>query len=295
MTVRIQKETFFEKGHKTPAPGLIRALSRMIDHGYTLSTNSPLPEVVAGLLAAEQITLNIGAKNPEAEISGTADHLKLTFTDREIKAISASDWVTLSSKWLYPVRKAKLERKTSETEITVSVNLDGQGKTYIETGLSFFDHMLDQIGKHGGLDLTLKCTGDLHVDEHHTIEDVAIALGEVIQKALPDKRGIGRYGFILAMDESQARVALDLSNRPYLVFDAGFKREKVGDFPTEMTEHFFYSLAMSLKATLQMSVDGSNDHHKIEALFKGFAKSLRQSLDRNARYLNVLPSSKGKL
>lgn len=206
-----------------------------------------------------------------------------------------SNWDELAQKIIFPDRKASIQRKTGETDISVSLNLDGQGKANIHTGLGFFDHMLDQISKHGLIDLDLRCDGDLEVDEHHSIEDVAIALGQAIDKALGNKKGIERYGFYLPMDESVARVALDLSGRPYLVFKGNFQREYVGDFPTEMVEHFFYSLAINLKATLRIEIEGQNDHHKIEACFKGFARSLRQCLLRHERTQKILPSSKGML
>lgn len=192
-------------------------------------------------------------------------------------------------------RVAKVQRHTKETRIEVSVDLDGTGVSSISTGIPFYDHMLDQIAKHGLIDITLHCEGDLHIDEHHTIEDSAIALGEALTQALGDKRGIERYGFVLPMDEAQATVALDLSGRPYLVFEGAFTREYVGDFPTEMTKHVFHSLAMSLKATLQVRVEGENDHHKIEACFKGLARCLRQALVKNPRIAQHIPSSKGTL
>ncbi len=192
-------------------------------------------------------------------------------------------------------RFSVIKRKTSETDISVQLNIDGSGKSEIKTGLGFFDHMLDQIAKHGFFDLNLSCDGDLHVDEHHTIEDTALALGEAFVKALGNKRGIGRYGFVVPMDETEAAVSIDLSGRPYLVFDGTFKREYVGDFPMEMAEHFFHSLATAMKATLHMRVYGENDHHKIEGLFKALARVLRQACDRNEQYMNILPSSKGSL
>lgn len=195
----------------------------------------------------------------------------------------------------HPQRKAKLTRTTKETDISVEVNLDGRGISSISTGIPFYDHMLDQIAKHALIDIELRCKGDLEIDEHHTIEDSAIALGEAISLALGDKRGVERFGFVLPMDEAQCTVALDLSGRPYLVFEGDFQREYVGAFPTEMTKHVFHSLAMALKATLQIKVGGENDHHKVEACFKGFARCLRQALIRNPRILNDIPSSKGSL
>ncbi|NIT59697.1 MAG: imidazoleglycerol-phosphate dehydratase HisB, partial [Aliifodinibius sp.] len=207
----------------------------------------------------------------------------------------APNWIVLSNKICFPTRKASQERTTAETDISIAVNLDGTGQSDISTGLDFFDHMLEQIAKHGLIDLDISCDGDLEVDEHHTIEDVAITLGKTINDALGNKIGIQRYGFALPMDETLATVALDFSGRPYLKFDGVFKREMVGDFPTEMTEHFFYSLAINLQATLHISIEGKNDHHKIEGCFKGFARCLRAAVSRNERNLNVLPSTKNLL
>jgi imidazoleglycerol phosphate dehydratase HisB len=207
----------------------------------------------------------------------------------------STDWSGIS-KYLQNVRRtAEKKRTTKETDIFVRVDLDGSGKSEIDTGIPFFDHMLEQIARHGFIDLEISCKGDLQIDEHHTIEDVAIALGECLLVALGEKRGIERYGFVLAMDEALATVALDLSGRPYLVFDADFNREKVGDFPTEMTKHFFYSLAMGLKATLNIKIEGENDHHKIESAFKGFARTLKQAVAGNYKDPNSIPSSKGSL
>jgi len=204
-------------------------------------------------------------------------------------------WPDIAKTLLLPVRHISERRSTQETDITLSLNLDGTGNADVDTGLNFFNHMLDQVARHGGLDMQLKVDGDLEVDEHHTIEDVAIVLGTAINKALGDKGGLERYGFVLPMDETEARVSIDLSGRPYLRFEGEFRREYVGDFPTEMAEHFFHSLAMQMNATLHISVKGANDHHKLEACFKGFARALRTALKRDPESLNILPTSKGKL
>lgn len=196
---------------------------------------------------------------------------------------------------ILPVRVHSLNRKTKETSIEIELNLDGTGNSSIDTGIPFFDHMIDQIAKHSRIDLILRCKGDLHVDEHHTIEDVALALGEAILGALKDKKGIERYAFVMPMDESSCEMSIDLSGRPFLVYDADFKREYVGDFPTDMTKHFFYSLAMTLKATLHIKVSGENDHHKIESMFKAFALILRNAVKRDEKALSIIPSSKGVL
>lgn len=191
-------------------------------------------------------------------------------------------------------RTAEVSRTTKETDIHVSINLDGTGKCDIETGLGFFDHMLEQIGKHGMMDLTVKTKGDLYVDEHHTIEDTAIAIGECILKALGDKRGIERYGYCLPMDDCLCSVALDFGGRPWLVWDAEFHREKIGEMPTEMFLHFFKSLSDSAKMNLNIKAEGENEHHKIEGIFKALARSLKMAVKRDIYHFE-LPSTKGML
>jgi imidazoleglycerol-phosphate dehydratase/histidinol-phosphatase len=196
---------------------------------------------------------------------------------------------------LKPVsRKVKTERKTRETNIVVELNLDGRGRSFIQTGLGFFDHMLDQIAGHSGVDLSVNVEGDLHIDEHHTIEDTALALGEALSMALGKKTGIERYGFFLPMDDSVCRVALDFSGRPQLVWKVQFNREKLGDVPTELFEHFFKSLTDTAKCNLYIEAEGENEHHKIEAVFKGFARALKMAIRKN--YENhKIPSTKGSL
>lgn len=191
-------------------------------------------------------------------------------------------------------RVAEVSRTTHETDIYVKVGLDGSGKCDVGTGIGFFDHLLEQIGKHGMVDLTVRARGDLHVDGHHTIEDTAIVLGECLLKALGDKRGIGRYGFCLPMDDCLCSVALDFGGRPWLVWDASFRREKIGDMPTEMFLHFFKSLSDSARMNLNIKAEGDNEHHKIEGIFKAFARSLRMAARRDIRNF-VLPSTKGVL
>lgn len=191
-------------------------------------------------------------------------------------------------------RTAAIHRKTKETDISVELNLDGSGKSDISTGLGFFDHMLDQISHHGNIDLTVHAIGDLNVDEHHTIEDTAIVLGECILKALGDKRGIERYGFCLPMDDCLCQVALDFGGRPWLVWEAAFNREKIGEMPTEMFLHFFKSLSDAARMNLNIKAEGTNEHHKIEGIFKAFARSLKMAVRRDI-YHYELPSSKGVL
>lgn len=228
------------------------------------------------------------------EVESEEQNLVLKNEQNEIIRKSTS-WIEIVDSLVKPARKAVISRETKETKIRVNINLDGTGKSTIDTGLKFFDHMLEQIARHGLVDLDIFCKGDLEVDEHHTIEDVAIALGEAITNALGEKKGIERYSFVLPMDEARSTVAMDLSGRPYLVFDVPLKREYVGDFPTEMLEHFFYSLTMNLKATLHVTCKGENDHHKIEACFKGFARTLKTAIEQNGRIKDQIPSSKGSL
>jgi imidazoleglycerol-phosphate dehydratase / histidinol-phosphatase len=201
-------------------------------------------------------------------------------------------WPAISRRILGEARRAHVHRKTKETDIQVDVDLSREGPSSIATGLGFFDHMLEQIAKHGGFALELRCAGDLHIDEHHTIEDCALALGTALREALGDKRGIARYGFLLAMDEAEAQVALDISGRPFFVWEGHFNRERVGELPTELVPHFFRSLAESLGAALHISVRGENSHHMIESCFKGVGRSLRQAIRLEGR---ELPSTKGTL
>ncbi len=212
----------------------------------------------------------------------------------EFCALQTTDWDRISEFLFAGERTAKIERKTNETDILIELDLDGTGKTEIDTGLKFFDHMLDQIGRHSGTDLKIQVKGDLEVDEHHTIEDTAIVLGESLLKALGNKRGVERYGFTLPMDDCLCTVALDFGGRAWLVFDAEFKREYVGDFPTEMLLHFFKSLSDAARMNLNIKAEGENEHHKMEGIFKAFAKAIKMAKKRDI-YNFQLPSTKGLL
>ncbi len=209
-------------------------------------------------------------------------------------ALATTDWDRIAEFLFAGERIAEVRRTTKETDIHVRINLDGNGTCDISTGLGFFDHMLEQIGKHGGIDLTIRVKGDLYVDEHHTIEDTAIALGECIYQALGSKRGIERYGYCLPMDDCLCQVALDFGGRSWLVWDASFHREKIGEMPTEMFLHFFKSLSDAARMNLNIRAEGENEHHKIEGIFKALARSLKMAIRRDIYHYEV-PSSKGSL
>lgn len=246
--------------------------------------------VIGDRLTDVKLAKNLGSK---AILIGKEED----YVDKELVAYASfvsTDWDEIYRFICWPDRKATVRRTTKETDILIDLNLDGNGKTEIHTGLGFFDHMLDQIGKHSGIDLKIKVHGDLHIDEHHTIEDTGLALGEAFLKALGDKKSIERYGFLLPMDEALAQVAIDFSGRNWLVWDAEFKREKIGDMPTEMFHHFFKSFTDTSKSNLNIKVEGDNEHHKIEAIFKGLAKAIKMAIKRDFTK-NTIPSTKGIL
>jgi imidazoleglycerol-phosphate dehydratase/histidinol-phosphatase len=205
---------------------------------------------------------------------------------------SDGDWPATARTLLDAPRRAHVDRVTGETRIVVDADLDSTARPHVGTGIGFLDHMIEQLGVHGGFSLNLRCEGDLHIDEHHTVEDCALALGQCLREALGDRRGIGRYGFLLPMDESLAQVALDLSGRPYFVFEGTFPRDNVGGLPSELVPHFFRSLGDALGANLHLSVRGGNTHHMIEGCFKAVGRTLRQAIRRDG---DAIPSSKGSL
>jgi imidazoleglycerol-phosphate dehydratase/histidinol-phosphatase len=239
-------------------------------------------------LGCKAIFIDHGHNMGLAEVADKLEELQ------QYIALTTNSWDDIYAFLRKENRKATVTRKTNETDITITVDLDGTGKANITTGLHFFDHMLDQIARHSGVDLTVSAKGDLHIDEHHTIEDTAITLGEVFLKALGDKKGIERYGFCLPMDDALAQVAIDFGGRNWIEWEAEFKREKVGDVPTEMFFHFFKSFSDAAKCNLNIKAEGDNEHHKIEAIFKAFAKAIKMAvkMDYNS---NVLPSTKGTL
>jgi imidazoleglycerol-phosphate dehydratase / histidinol-phosphatase len=249
--------------------------------------------MVKEYLAAQTIDRSrsymIGDRDTDMEF---AANLQLQGLRIRLDGEADETWPAIVRRILGEARRAQVHRKTKETDVHAGVDLSREGPSVIATGLGFFDHMLEQIAKHGGFALELRCTGDLHIDEHHTVEDCALALGAALREALGDKQGIARYGFLLAMDEAEAQVALDLSGRPFFVWEGRFERERVGELPTELVPHFFRSLAEALGAALHITVRGENSHHMIESCFKGVGRSLRQAIRLEGR---ELPSTKGTL
>ena len=284
--------TFPKDNANTRKPGTGMLTSYFSDD-YDLANSF----VIGDRLTDVELAKNLGAKgifiNDETHLGTGEITVKREELDEYI-ALESNDWEKIYEFLKLENRVAEISRKTNETDIYIKINLDGTGKSDINTGLAFFDHMLDQLARHGQMDLEIKVDGDLEVDEHHTIEDTAIALGELFSKALGNKLGIERYGFALPMDDCLAQVAIDFGGRNWLVWDTEFKREKVGDMPTEMFMHFFKSFTDGAKANLNIKAEGTNEHHKIEAIFKAFAKSIKMAVKRDAEKM-VLPSTKGML
>ena len=271
--------SFPHEGLATRKPGL-GLLSRYIDpaNGYDLGGSF----VLGDRLTDVELAQNLGRQS--ILLAEAADPRAV---------LTTTDWDAIYRFLRYPARVAVVERTTNETQIAIRLNLDGTGQTDIHTGLGFFDHMLEQLGRHSGVDLRIRVTGDLHIDEHHTVEDTALALGTAFAQALGDKRGLARYGFLLPMDEALAQAAIDFSGRPWLVWNTEFRRERVGDLPTELFFHFFKSFTDNARATLNIACTGDNEHHKIEAIFKAVAKSIKMALARDESA--AIPSTKGIL
>ena len=259
--------------------------------------NNPEYDLAGSFVIGDRYTDVELAKNLGCKAIYLQDDDKSVLIEKGLEAycaLATKDWDKIAEFLFAGERVAEVRRTTKETDIYIKVDLDGSGKCDISTGLGFFDHMLEQIGKHGSLDLTIRVKGDLEVDEHHTIEDTALALGECLLKALGDKRGIERYGYCLPMDDCLCQVALDFGGRPWLVWDAEFKREKIGEMPTEMFLHFFKSLSDSAKMNLNIKAEGQNEHHKIEGIFKALARAIKMAVKRDIYHFEV-PSSKGSL
>ncbi|MEP7233063.1 MAG: bifunctional histidinol-phosphatase/imidazoleglycerol-phosphate dehydratase HisB [Ginsengibacter sp.] len=285
--------TFADENKPTRKPGTGMLTEYLNTDKYDLANSF----VIGDRLTDVQLAKNLGCKAfwlnnfdnlGNHELEATAETLRDTI------AVETQNWKNIYDFLREPPRKVSHTRDTNETKITININLDGSGKSEIQTGLGFFDHMLEQVAKHSGMDMDVICKGDLHIDEHHTIEDVAIAFGEALLKGLGDKRGMERYGYTLPMDDCLAQVAIDFGGRSWLVWETEFHREKIGEMPTEMFYHFFKSFSDASKCNLNIKAEGINEHHKIEAIFKAFSRSVKMAIKRDP--LNKsLPTTKGVL
>ena len=286
-------KSFPHEGLDTRKPGTGLVKKYMNNEEYDLANSF----VIGDRITDVQLAKNLGCKaiwiNNDANLGGSEINDAVAAL-KEVVVLETTEWKDIYEYLKLGLRVVHHERNTNETKITIDLNIDGTGKTNISTGVGFFDHMLDQIARHGKMDISISTKGDLHIDEHHTIEDTGIALGEAFAKALADKRGMERYGFALPMDEAEAKVLIDFGGRNWLVWDAEFKREKIGEMPTEMFYHFFKSFSDAAKCNLNIYCKGDNEHHKIEAIFKAFAKAIRMAVKRDP-LSNFLPSTKGVL
>lgn len=285
--------TFPADNAHTRKPGIGMLIEYLNNEKYDIENSFVIGDRITDVLLAK----NLGCKalwlNNHNDL-GATEVKESSEQIAETIALDTIHWKDIYKFLKVPARKIQHERKTNETSIHVGLNLDGSGKADIKTGLAFFDHMLEQIARHGNIDLDIQCKGDLHIDEHHTIEDVGIAMGEAIAKALGNKRGIERYGFLLPMDDCLAQVAIDFGGRSWLVWEVEFKREKIGEMPTEMFSHFFKSFSDAAKCNLSIKAEGTNEHHKIESIFKAFAKSIKMAVKRDINNKS-LPTTKGTL
>ena len=291
-TEQIIDKTFSKDNASTRKPNT-GLLTHYFSEAYDLENSF----VIGDRLTDIELAKNLGAKGILINNNNTEGEDEITVAKEELRqfiALETNDWSAIYEFLKVKERTGRSTRNTNETKIEIDVNLDGTGKSTIATGIAFFDHMLDQIARHGQLDLNIQVQGDLEVDEHHTIEDTAIALGELFAKTLGNKLGIERYGFCLPMDDCLAQVAIDFGGRNWLVWEADFKREMVGKMPTEMFMHFFKSFTDGAKCNLNIKAEGTNEHHKIEAIFKAFAKAIKMAVKRDAEKM-ILPSTKGML
>tara|TARA_B110000211_G_scaffold229295_1_gene286852 strand:+ start:115 stop:1254 length:1140 start_codon:yes stop_codon:yes gene_type:complete len=291
-TEQIIDKTFSKDNASTRKPNT-GLLTHYFSEAYDLENSF----VIGDRLTDIELAKNLGAKGILINNNNTEGEDEITVAKEELRqfiSLETNDWSAIYEFLKVKERTGRSTRNTNETKIEIDVNLDGTGKSTIATGIAFFDHMLDQIARHGQLDLNIQVQGDLEVDEHHTIEDTAIALGELFAKTLGNKLGIERYGFCLPMDDCLAQVAIDFGGRNWLVWEADFKREMVGKMPTEMFMHFFKSFTDGAKCNLNIKAEGTNEHHKIEAIFKAFAKAIKMAVKRDVEKM-ILPSTKGML
>ncbi len=283
--------TFPKDNSPTRKPGTAMLEYYINNHNYDLKNSF----VIGDRLTDMQLAKNLGCKGIFINNNPTLGADEATDQDLENTIVlKTKTWDEIYRQFLMKERAVSYQRKTKETQIDIEINLDGVGNSKVETGLVFFDHMLDQLSRHGGIDLSLKTDGDLEIDEHHTVEDTGIALGEAFSQALGNKKGIERYGFSLPMDDALAKVSIDFGGRSWLVWEADFKREMIGKMPTEMFYHFFKSFTDGAKANLNVKAEGINEHHKIEAIFKAFAKAIKMGIKRDEEKM-ILPSTKGTI
>jgi imidazoleglycerol-phosphate dehydratase / histidinol-phosphatase len=286
--------TFPHENAPTRKPGIGMFTKYINNPDYDL----PNSLVIGDRITDIQLAKNLGCKgiwiNNDAALGAAEIKDKVEELRQSTIVLETTEWRKIYEFLKLGLRTVKHERNTNETKISIEMNMDGNGKADIKTGLGFFDHMLEQIARHGKIDLSIQTKGDLHIDEHHTIEDTGIALGEAFAKALADKRGLERYGFALPMDEAEAKVLIDFGGRNWIVWNAEFKRERIGEMPTEMFFHFFKSFSDAAKCNLNIECKGENEHHKIEAIFKAFAKAIRMAVKKDP-FSNYLPSTKGML
>ena len=291
-TEQIIDKTFSKDNASTRKPN-----TGLLTHYFSELYDLENSFVIGDRLTDIELAKNLGAKGILINNNNTEGEDEITVAKEELRqfiSLETNDWSAIYEFLKVKERTGRSTRNTNETKIEIDVNLDGTGKSTIATGIAFFDHMLDQIARHGQLDLNIQVQGDLEVDEHHTIEDTAIALGELFSKILGNKLGIERYGFCLPMDDCLAQVAIDFGGRNWLVWEADFKREMVGKMPTEMFMHFFKSFTDGAKCNLNIKAEGTNEHHKIEAIFKAFAKAIKMAVKRDVEKM-ILPSTKGML
>jgi len=286
--------TYPHENAPTRKPGIGMFTKYLNNSDYDI----PNSYVIGDRITDMQLAKNLGCKgiwiNNDAALGAAEIKDKVEELRQSTIVLETTEWSRIYEFLKRGLRIVKHERNTNETKISIELNIDGSGKGNISTGLGFFDHMLEQIARHGKIDLNIQTKGDLHIDEHHTIEDTGIALGEAFSKALADKTGMERYGFALPMDESEAKVLIDFGGRNWIVWNADFKREKIGEMPTEMFFHFFKSFSDAAKCNLNIECRGENEHHKIEAIFKAFAKAIRMAVKKDP-FSSYLPSTKGVL
>lgn len=286
--------SFPAENKPTRKPGIGMMLQYLNNPEYDIANSYVIGDRITDIQLAKNLSCKGIWLNNDPSLGGGEIKDKVEELRASTIVLETTDWKNIYEFLKLGPRTVTHERNTNETKIHIELNLDGSGKAHIDTGLGFFNHMLDQIARHGKMDLTIITKGDLHIDEHHTIEDTGIALGEAFAKALTDKRGMERYGFALPMDEAEAKVLIDFGGRNWIVWNAEFKREKIGEMPTEMFFHFFKSFSDAAKCNLNIECKGENEHHKIEAIFKAFAKAIKMAVKRDP-LSNYLPSTKGVL